>query len=991
MTKPPLAMDIAVRAYPRPNSSPKGRRHDPGPPSGIVVTIDCETRVGGKDGDVSQRLLFASYRVHAPDGRLVEEGLVASDDLSDPERRIVEDYRMTTAQPRVRLLTRQQFINWILWGTVYKARATLVGFNLFYDESRLALGWRPARGKLFDGGVTLRFWPEWIGPDGKRHPHLYRPEVRVRTLDSKRALRQFTKPRRVDPSNLGPNGKPFLGHFVDCRAASYAFSDRGHSLESACKAFGVERPKQAYQGKHGVLTREYIDYNREDVRATYSLFRKLAAEHVRHPIDLPLTQALSPAAIAKAYLRKMGIRPALEKNPRFSFERLGQAMSAYYGGRAECRIRLSEVPVVYTDLSSMYPTVFSLGGLWSTVIADRLHVQIVTREVRELLGSVDREALLDPAIWRRLALVFCRIRPGGQLLPIRAEYAANGWQIGLNYLDSAPGEMVFTLADLVANAILGGPSAEVIEAFRIVPTGVQEALEPVAFRGKVQIDPHNENLFTRLVEERHRAMEDEALPTDEREALAGALKTMANAASYGIWAEMRDEPSVVGGVEVDVAGLRRFACRVSRPEKAGEFCFPPLAATVTGLARLLLALLQSETEARGGTYLACDTDSLIAVASRMGGEISLRDGTSIHALSWREVDMIRERLNRLNPYDSRLIPDLVKLERENLADLGDGKIDPGQRVELYGVAISAKRFVLYEHAGVAEVKLRKRSRHGLGALLSPTGRRADASWIDEVWERIIARTRGIAEAREPAWYRLPALSQVSATSAGVLRTFAEFNAGRPYAEQVKPANFLLLAHDDPLVALPAGLDRGRLTLIAPFSSEPDEWLRLGYRNRFGGRPIAITTRPEGSAGAVRVKTFGDVIDRYANHPEAKSAGSDGEPCRRATVGLLHRLHLCGSRMRHIGKESNQLEEVEAGGLRTVEDPVREYVDARGEWELARNRLVGLRDSGGLALLRAASGLSERALRDALNRGRMPRAAARARLLELLSTGGSELG
>jgi hypothetical protein len=253
-------------------------------------------------------------------------------------------------------------------------------------------------------------------------------------------------------------------------------------LETACQAFGVERPKRAYSGEHGILTTEYIDYNREDVRATYDLYRKLAAELGRHPIGLPITQALSPAAIGKAYLRKMGIRPVLDKSPAFPIARLGQATSAYYGGRAECRIRLTEVPVTYLDVSSMYPSVFALGDLWPLVIADRIGVEVKTRAAREVLGAVSREGLLDRTLWARMAGVFCRIRPAGELLPVRAEYASTGWQIGLNYLEDAPRDLWFPLADLVANCILGGRQPTILEAFRVVPVGVQPGLQPAPAR-----------------------------------------------------------------------------------------------------------------------------------------------------------------------------------------------------------------------------------------------------------------------------------------------------------------------------------------------------------------------------------------------------------------------------------------------------------------------------------------------------------------------------
>ncbi len=57
--------------------------------------------------------------------------------------------------------------------------------------------------------------------------------------------------------------------------------------------------------------------------------------------DSPGSSTYSPASIAKAYLTAMGITPVLERQPDFPTEILGAAMSAFYGGRAECAIAAS--------------------------------------------------------------------------------------------------------------------------------------------------------------------------------------------------------------------------------------------------------------------------------------------------------------------------------------------------------------------------------------------------------------------------------------------------------------------------------------------------------------------------------------------------------------------------------------------------------------------------------------------------------------------------
>lgn len=84
---PRLWVDIAVRGYPLNQERTRRPRRDPGPASGLVVVVDVETRV-----DLTQRLLFGSYRVYAPEGQLIEEGLIAPDDLAEWERQLLEEY-----------------------------------------------------------------------------------------------------------------------------------------------------------------------------------------------------------------------------------------------------------------------------------------------------------------------------------------------------------------------------------------------------------------------------------------------------------------------------------------------------------------------------------------------------------------------------------------------------------------------------------------------------------------------------------------------------------------------------------------------------------------------------------------------------------------------------------------------------------------------------------------------------------------------------------
>ena len=81
-----------------------------------------------------------------------------------------------------------------------------------------------------------------------------------------------------------------------------------------------------------------------------------------------------------------------------------------------------------------------------------------------------------------------------------------------------------------------------------------------------------------------------------------------------------------------------------------------------------------------------------------------------------------------------------------------------------------------------------------------------------------------------------------------------------------------------------------------------------------------------------MKTYGEVLEEYEYHPEAKCADSHGNPCDKQTIGLLQRRHIRIEQTRFIGKESNSLEEVESGVEQSEQNVYTEYVDPRrDEW------------------------------------------------------------
>ena len=840
--------------------------------------------------------------------------------------------------------------------------------------------------------------------DGKRQEDKYRPRIAIKHIDSKRALKGFTgrlEPDTVDQIPEGSTtGEPdpshgFRGHFLDLRTLAFVLTDRGHSLGSACDAFGVKDGKGTVD-RHGVVSPSYIDYNRQDVRATAALAFKLLEEYDRFDVDLQETQAYSPASLGKAHLRKMRIAPILERQPDFEKLYLGASETAFFGGRTSAHIRKVPVPVVYTDFISMYPTVNALMGLWRYVVAEEiLVVPDCVSEIEGILRTITPETLFDPQTWTQLP-AFARIIPDGDVLPTRAKYSleSNDYQVGLNHLhatsDDPKDGLWFALPDLAASVLLTGRTPTIVDAFKIVPKGQLPGLRPIALRGAVAVDPRTQDFFRTVIEERKRQSSNPALSDEERRRLDKALKVLANATSYGIFAEMLREESAQK-VAVTCYGIdpEPFECSVLNPEYPGEYCFPPLAALITAAARLMLTLLERCVTDLGGTYAMEDTDSMAVCSSKHGGLIECpggqygKDGKpAIRALSWAEVDAISRHFEQLNPYDRAAIPgSILKIEDDNFEP------KTGQQRQLWCVAISAKRYTLFVRDQAEEPTLLRwsinnkedrYSEHGLGHLMNPTDPDSDdRSWIAQAWLNIVRRSLGLPTAPLNFEKRV-AVGRITVSSPRVLKPLAVLNAGKPYAEQIKPFNFIISCHVAKL-GHPIGADPERFHLIAPYETDPRQWEKLQWIDQYSGKRYRITASgPHGSRTVARVKSYGDVLREYEFHPEAKCADVGGALCSKQTVGLLRRRHVAIDSITYIGKESNKLEEVEQS-LLDPGDVYAEYSDPRrDEWAtkvLPKLKAMPLRE------LMERTGLARSTLQ-AIRAGRSPQPGNRARLAQV---------
>jgi hypothetical protein len=321
----------------------------------------------------------------------------------------------------------------------------------------------------------------------------------------------------------------------------------------------------------------------------------------------------------------------------------------------------------------MYPTVNALMRTWRLIISQRNAPRDVTGEVRQLVRQATLDVWLKPDHWPAL-ITLVKVKPTHRnLFPERARHGENrSWTIGVNPITSDT-PLWYALPDVIASKLLTGHTPRIFKAIRLEPIGVQRGLRAVKLRGDVALDPR-EDFFVATVEARRRL--------DDPKGPAGlALKCVANSI-YGITAETRVEDLIGENATAPVTVWDHsgtpHVVNMRSPERPGEFAFPPLAACITGAARLMLALLEALVARVTGAWAATDTDSMMIVASERGGLYPCPGGPErdadgvecVRALTWAQVEQIQRAFDHLNPYDPKLIPDLIEAEPENYSPIG---------------------------------------------------------------------------------------------------------------------------------------------------------------------------------------------------------------------------------------------------------------------------------------------------------------------------------
>ncbi|HKH98312.1 MAG TPA: hypothetical protein VJ999_04325 [Candidatus Sulfotelmatobacter sp.] len=884
-----LAVPIERKKKKKKTANTEGENNALGEPKWPdILAFDTESRV-----TVDQSLTFGVWRrcskLVGQKYEVIEEGIFHADDLPVKDLKVLKTYTETAVSdvpsfpPRFPLYSRTQFMEKVLWPALKRDGSMVVGFNLGYDLTRITLDWTD--GNKGEWSLVLMQYAD--GPENCNYPRIL-----ITPIDSKKQIIKLWRPWKKNQHEWKDAGRNI--HFLDLRTLLWVLYNKSHSLRTACDNKGgpfkgQNLPQKDDHDPSGGVTPEEIEHCRQDVRCTIALLNACKQEFDRHAdLDLKPWNAYSPASIAKAYLKAMGIeRPEVKfKVPN---EKLGCWMQSYYGGRSECRIRHEVVPVAPVDYTSEYPSCCANLGLFKFLTAERLDFVDDTENVKRLVATITMERCFRRDTWRNLNFV-ARVLPDGDILPIRTVYDGVTHNIGNNYLHPNPAhpEPVYMAGpDLVAAVVQQpGKIPKIQQAFRIVPSGKQPGMRAVRLRGKVLIDPNDDSvdLFTKIIEERKRNKDDADLYY--------WLKILANSI-YGFFVELIPEHFKQPRRVMVFSGDECFPDSSCVIEKRGKWLAPYLATLITSAGRLLLAMLEVEVTRAGGTYLYCDTDSLAIVASKNGGTLRTPGAQGKRILTWDDVDRITAKFQALNPYDPDVVQDLLNLTDDNYVckcshELKTEHDEAGVcevrgcncnakkkvRRQLWGVGIAAKRYALLEkvlnrRGKLTDTKIVNPKAHGIGFLYPPKDNpgnwRKDAPlWVYEMWDYIVREFLGLERTR-PDWASLPEMMRFSVSTWNVFKMLEMWEGARPH-------NFMFMVMTSEAYSFDFDFDNKpdhKPMVIVPFSSKQDEWRSLEGVDIHNRDRRGRYRRYRMDDPGFHPLTYGHMIEEYIRHHQSR--------------------------------------------------------------------------------------------------------------------------
>ncbi len=373
-----------------------------------------------------------------------------------------------------------------------KARALIVAYDAPREISRIAIKWNKSTKTRRAFSFYFRMFRD--KKTGKIRPSGYEPGISIESMDASKAIYRPIKYKFHDrDAELEEEDKKFSNvHILDLKMLTSALTGEVYSFPTACNIFGAPASKQ--RKSYSRVTKPAIERLLRDVTAELELLNRLQQEFGRHPIDLPHDRCYSAATLTKSYCSTMGIRPPQEqfKIP----DRInGIATQAFAGGRAECMIRQTPVPVTYIDFHAQFPAVSKLLDCREILCAESLEFPDFTAEAREMVKRVELEDCFRPAFWKHLRW-FALVEPNEDVVPIRAKFsqrADSDPTLAWNFLTSKQPFWI-TGADVIAAKLMTGKPLKILEAIKVVPHGVQPGLASVKLYSQMKVDPRRDDL-----------------------------------------------------------------------------------------------------------------------------------------------------------------------------------------------------------------------------------------------------------------------------------------------------------------------------------------------------------------------------------------------------------------------------------------------------------------------------------------------------------------
>ncbi len=416
--------------------------------------------------------------------------------------------------------------------------------------------------------------------------------------------------------------------------------------------------------------------------------------------------------------------------------------------------------------------------------------------------------------------------------------------------------MWYTVEDVIASKILTGKNPDIIEAITFRAHGQQKNLKPVSISG-IQIKPEDDFIKT-LIEERMKVKKSNRPDKDQIQFI---LKIIANATSYGIFVQI-DVSDKDKSSQSDIYSIESFKTQTDKIEKPGDYFNPVMAVLITASAHLIPGIAETLVKQNNGYIAYMDTDSIF--------------------VNPKSKALIQSFFKPLCPYNPKV--EMFKVEDTEISihDPETNK-DRAEKISLENVmfyGISTKRFCLYRYNENNKLEILKPSDHGLGQYLGLNGKKLDEHLV---WDSILRKDYS-------CFSEMKAVSQLTITKPSILKYFKNLNNNKPISKQIKPFNFITI-----------GNEVNGIIRTLPFTKDLNgiqfrEF--VDYRTGKSSKELQLSSNNYW-------KSLDDVLTEYIKHNNNKFNYIEG---------IAHRKHIVANRIRYIGKESNNIDEVNVFGI-----------------------------------------------------------------------------